>query len=713
MTLREHIDAILAQKKAMKSQKQVEKKLHLFWPTIYGIWFSQFPEQAALSLPLPSDPEPRALTPNEKQKLGNAIENRKNQIQTWYRNQRFKIGKADTQGKHRAGPLDTVLAALLDSQQPQAHKRARHAIQVEASEEEKAAVAAQVIAENEEMREQESRGEPEAAPEERNLAQLQDGIDALDNVFTKVHKAAHQATKWVGMTVVGGPNPRLGGELSMKIICHGETLEGNDFEDSCVNFDKHIVEAFEGFLRQVFSVSECCTAALDTTTPAGDDDKEQRPVTLIPPPVPEPVAEPTPPKKKSKSKKKKDAVSKHRGRCVSYHARRCSYLRIRYHPPWNVVIDPALDLDIPSTPVFAPTLSSPPPPLNLWPAGMGPPLSPTAAGVSAMQERGLNPAGPTTGPTMALDPALDLDISSAPAFAPTPSPLFAVQERGASMAEPTMAKAIDSELDLDVPFHPAKTLLFEAFRQPAPPVFSLPRLPSFTPARPTPRPLRRPGSAAQTLTQMIANGKVPHVSVDPKPIANPAPVVTAPCASVAPVVPAPHVPVDPQPIANPEPVNPAPARRRGRPAKAAPVALADATSIQGGEAAAAEVKAAERKAAAETLAAQRAKGWIHGPDGSVVLLRTRKPARNPDGSLDETEKAMLERADIVRAENESLKKKGKRKAPASSAAPTVTPHHGVEVYNRLPLLNQLALLLNQLQLTWRCSTSPAKGLSPP
>ncbi|KAJ7862584.1 hypothetical protein B0H14DRAFT_3444536 [Mycena olivaceomarginata] len=92
-------------------RRQVEKKLHLFWPTIYGIWFSQFPEQAALSLPLPSDPEPRALTPNEKQKLGNAIENRKN-------------------GKHRAGPLDTVLAALLDSQQPQAHKRARHAIQV-------------------------------------------------------------------------------------------------------------------------------------------------------------------------------------------------------------------------------------------------------------------------------------------------------------------------------------------------------------------------------------------------------------------------------------------------------------------------------------------------------------------------------------------------------------------------------------------------------
>jgi hypothetical protein len=79
------------------------------------------------------------------------------------------------------------------------------------------------------------------------------------------------------------------------------------------------------------------------------------------------------------------------------------------------------------------------------------------------------------------------------------------------------------------------------------------------------------------------------------------------------------------------------------------------------------------------LAAQRAKGWVHGPDSSVVLLR----ARNPDGSareckgirapqLDETEKAMLARAESVRAENEMLKGKGKkRKAPVASAAPTV------------------------------------------
>jgi hypothetical protein len=36
-------------------------------------------------------------------------------------------------------------------------------------------------------------------------------------------------------------------------ICHGTTPAGNDFEDSCVDFDKNVIEAFEGFLQQVFS----------------------------------------------------------------------------------------------------------------------------------------------------------------------------------------------------------------------------------------------------------------------------------------------------------------------------------------------------------------------------------------------------------------------------------------------------------------------------
>lgn len=44
--------------------------------------------------------------------------------------------------------------------------------------------------------------------------------------------------------------------LLVHSICHGTTPAGNDFEDSCVDFDKNVVEAFEGFLQQVFSESD-------------------------------------------------------------------------------------------------------------------------------------------------------------------------------------------------------------------------------------------------------------------------------------------------------------------------------------------------------------------------------------------------------------------------------------------------------------------------
>ncbi|KAJ7692013.1 hypothetical protein B0H16DRAFT_1486581 [Mycena metata] len=49
------------------------------------------------------------------------------------------------------------------------------------------------------------------------------------------------------MTILGGPNPRMNGELTLKIICFGETPAGNDFEETCVNFNENVVEPFEGF----------------------------------------------------------------------------------------------------------------------------------------------------------------------------------------------------------------------------------------------------------------------------------------------------------------------------------------------------------------------------------------------------------------------------------------------------------------------------------
>jgi hypothetical protein len=38
-------------------------------------------------------------------------------------------------------------------------------------------------------------------------------------------------------------------------VCFGETPGGNDFEKLCVDFDQHITQAFQAFLRLCFS--EC------------------------------------------------------------------------------------------------------------------------------------------------------------------------------------------------------------------------------------------------------------------------------------------------------------------------------------------------------------------------------------------------------------------------------------------------------------------------
>ncbi|KAJ7801816.1 hypothetical protein B0H14DRAFT_2614938 [Mycena olivaceomarginata] len=306
---------------------------------------------------------------------------------------------------------------------------------------------------------------------------------------------------------------------------------------------------------------------------------------------------------------------------------------------------------------------SPPPPANLWLAGMPPPLSPGAAAALALQERG-----------------------------PTAVAALTMQEREGAAVRPTMA--IDPSLDLDVPFQPQPSLLFQAFQRDLPP------------SPPKPAPFVHPDTQPACFCKSLANYVPTLPPVVPAPA--PLPVVTPTPPPIFTPTPPPVVTPAPLPVFTPvllpvvTPAPPAPAKRRGHPPKAA-AALADTTNhtVEEGSdgqgvlvhchgvgdnrkaarAAAAQAKAAERNAAAEMLAAQRAKGWMHGPDGSVVLLRARKPARNPDGSareckgirapqLDETEKAMLARAESVRAENEMLKGK-KRKALAASAAPAV------------------------------------------
>ncbi|KAJ7347680.1 hypothetical protein DFH08DRAFT_960112 [Mycena albidolilacea] len=99
----------------------------------------------------------------------------------------------------------------------------------------------------------------------------------------------------------------MGGALSMKIICHGTTPAGNNFKDSCVDFDKNVVEAFEGFLQQVFTPEECLARTLEVKTPNAND--ASRPATVIHSPAPPPTALAAKPKPKCKQAKKKTSTA--------------------------------------------------------------------------------------------------------------------------------------------------------------------------------------------------------------------------------------------------------------------------------------------------------------------------------------------------------------------------------------------------------------------
>lgn len=58
-------------------QRQGEGKLHLFWPTMNEGWFRAFPAHVKLKLPLPTDPDGRALTVVETALLGAEIKTTK------------------------------------------------------------------------------------------------------------------------------------------------------------------------------------------------------------------------------------------------------------------------------------------------------------------------------------------------------------------------------------------------------------------------------------------------------------------------------------------------------------------------------------------------------------------------------------------------------------------------------------------------------------
>ncbi|KAJ7203721.1 hypothetical protein C8J57DRAFT_1259584 [Mycena rebaudengoi] len=304
-------------------QWQAEGKLHLFWGPMFEGFLWRFPEHVKLQLPSAeaTDGIPaRALTPEERSKLAAAIKTRKKRkkiqegvgadatnveneaslasalfgketrtqvhqaIECFQKRQPELIRKRlELVGYNSVGmeslpdaPDDWANASKSTgaglnkwnkSQKMQLRTRTIAVLWDEASPEERAKCKEMVEKERAELLVVEAENNlKEKTPESR-----QRRIDELGPMLGKVLNVAQRGTGWVGMTILGGPHPRIGGELSVKILCTGETPTGNDFQFSFPKFNEVIFEGFQDFLRAVFPAEVRAAFALKNEAVVAED----------------------------------------------------------------------------------------------------------------------------------------------------------------------------------------------------------------------------------------------------------------------------------------------------------------------------------------------------------------------------------------------------------------------------------------------------------
>ncbi|KAJ6457562.1 hypothetical protein C8R47DRAFT_1227370 [Mycena vitilis] len=489
---------------------QAQKKLAKFWPVVEEAWFQQFSEATRTNF------DKTTATPEQWAALKDAIEARKRRIRNWFRHQKTKVGKAPARRKSASS-----LAAALFSAKP-TRRRVHHvaevfqqrnaeqvreeldkrgfntlneefmAMDVEdwlnesrdaqvarireakkrrmllrnevvneliglAPDSERHAIAETIQEEKESMAKTAAGGSEsigELSAEEKQIC-----IDESNDVIEKVLKGLWDKTGWLSFIIWGGPNPRLGGDLSLKCATYGETPAGNDFIGQHAKFDDGISNPFQHFLRRCFD-----GGVLREPLPTEDASGTQGGVSAMQeqvstPPAPEPsVAKTTKTKKPKRMRKPKAAVVPPPPAPApavlgepTTPTNDETMLRFSEEQDNNFFMDSSsfqLDGDSPSQPnglgrLFGAQLRTPPPPLWLssdslpsWPAGMPPPTSPASAERLAAFERGGVRNAPTTasptytGPTYAAPrygspahPPIDPSLLSTPQR-PKPRPTF-------------------------------------------------------------------------------------------------------------------------------------------------------------------------------------------------------------------------------------------------------------------------------------------------
>ncbi|KAF7289737.1 hypothetical protein MIND_01347300 [Mycena indigotica] len=155
-----------------------------------------------------------------------------------------------------------------------------------ASPEEREKVLAAIALEREEKEKQKLKLE-DVESEMKTPEEYQRGVDSLDEVIMQTGETIQQLSGWAGMTIAGGIVPGLGGRIAVKVICWGETAEGNNFRQSHPTFLEAIEVPFNAFLQGVFSEEERKRRALNNTedNETEDDDEEpETPAVVIPKP---------------------------------------------------------------------------------------------------------------------------------------------------------------------------------------------------------------------------------------------------------------------------------------------------------------------------------------------------------------------------------------------------------------------------------------------
>ncbi|KAJ7495435.1 hypothetical protein FB451DRAFT_1387463 [Mycena latifolia] len=601
--------------------RQAEGKLHLFWPNMLEAWFRKFPEYTNLGLPTPNDPNGRALTDEEMAALGLAIQARRKKLENWFRNHRAKASnrsasapgasaatrklfQVNIQKRHRAHqPIEVFqkrnkalidekldaegynalneekMAEELDDWANEAEdttagrlKRAKSdrmrmrtrvvsALFAEASKEELDEIEKEIAREKEAQRSEEEAMEKldASVPRSRTPWELQDAIDQLDRVYKETHHATYDAAGWVGMTILGGPNPRLDGELSIKIICFGETPAGNDFEDVCIDFDKNVIEPFEAFMRAAYTAEQCKATAMparsEPPAPEGRAARDEAPVSAPKEPNDPktiPVSDTTPIAPDSSLADELDALLSDTDSPLG--DLDASVFLDTIPPADSTSFDIPMDHDDDDDLFGSPAAEG----FNPWPPGMPPPSSPATAAAAAMRERG----GIAGGAMMLIDPQLLPPGTPTPRpTTPTPRPVPRAAYKGtAAYAESRDAAAIAttnvggfnfplaetqpvaSPVQAQGDYRPSE--LFEAFRsatKPAPVKTSVPQ-------RKTSGPTHSASFTTPGFASMTARAMAGLVATD-KTLAPKTTLATSRPSAEAPVVPKPAA-IAPQPTAS-------------------------------------------------------------------------------------------------------------------------------------------------------------------